>query len=334
VAGHEAIVDRLTRSHRNSFTSVRLDRLVERRDDPQWVRTTLRLPGTRILPMWRGRGLINPDRPGEEVIYLEHGALAQQSARLTLLGRDSEHHYFALPVDDPLREQLLEAQPGAAFHELRRAAIGVHEKHAGILAYAKAMLYWQYRNAFCGFCGSANRAASAGHRLKCLNPDCGRESFPRIDPSIIVLVTHGDACLLGRNARWPERRFSALAGYVEPGESLEDAVTREVYEESGVRLSSLSYVSSQPWPFPSSAMCGFYAEAASRNCAPTEEIEELRWFTAAGLASAIENDEIRVPPPVSIAFQLISDWFERQGGGPLEPLLRASGSWIARKGIK
>jgi NAD+ diphosphatase len=196
------------------------------------------------------------------------------------------------------------------------------------------MLYWQYRNAYCGFCGSPHRVESAGHRLKCLNPDCGRESFPRIDPSIIVLVTHGDACLLGRNARWPERRFSALAGYVEPGESLEDAVTREVHEESGVRLSSLSYVSSQPWPFPASAMCGFYAEAESRSCTATDEIEELRWFTAAELACAIENDEIRVPPPVSIAFQLISDWFERQGGGQLEPLVRASGGWIARKGIK
>ncbi len=202
------------------------------------------------------------------------------------------------------------------------------------LAYAKALLYWQYRNAFCGTCGAPNRLASGGHRLICSAAGCGRESFPRIDPAIIVLVTQGDACLLGHNARWPERRFSTLAGYVEPGESLEDAVTREVFEEASVRLSAIRYVSSQPWPFPASAMCGFYAEAEGRDCAPSEEMTELRWFDAPGLARAIERDEIRVPPPVSIAFRLIADWYRRACGEALEDRVRNAASWAPRERLE
>ncbi|MBT8051341.1 MAG: NAD(+) diphosphatase [Xanthomonadales bacterium] len=320
-------IDRLTRSHRNSFTAVRLDRLVEFRDDPEWLASALASPEARFLPQWRGRGLIDPVRSDRPVIYL---AQRPANSPVTLLGRDSRYCYFACPVDDAGQRHLLETHPGAAFADLRLATASLHEKHAGILAYAKALLYWQYRHAFCGSCGAPNRLESAGHRLVCENPECARESFPRIDPAIIVLITQTDACLLGRNARWPERRFSTLAGYLEPGESLEDAVTREVFEEARVRLSAIRYVSSQPWPFPSSAMCGFYAEAASRDCAPTEEMEELRWLTAAELARAITTDEIRVPPPVSIAFRLIADWYRSQSGERLAHLVREAGSWAGR----
>lgn len=327
-------IDRLTRSHRNTFTSVRLDRLVEYRDDPDWITEAFASPSARLVPQWRGRSLLDRGKSETPVVYpgtemVETGAVVP-----TLLGRDSNYYYFALAVDDVQKEQLLKQNPGTAFEDLRLASLELHEKHAGILAYAKALLYWQYRNAFCGSCGALNRLESAGHRLNCSDPACGRESFPRIDPAIIVLVTHGDACLLGRNALWPERRFSTLAGYVEPGESLEDAVTREVFEEACVRLAGIRYVSSQPWPFPSSTMCGFYAEAVNRDCAPTNEMEEVRWFTATGLERAIREDDIRVPPPVSIAFRLISDWYTKQCGGDLETLVRASGSWQARKGIK
>lgn len=330
----ELSIDRHTRSQRNTFTSVRLDRLVELRDDADRVRQTLSSPQTRIVPQWRGRSLLDLKHPESAVVYLENNEIEHGATAPTLLGRDGKHCYFAAAIADQEKEQLLQRHPGADFLDLRLASIELHEKHAGILAYAKALLYWQYRNVFCGSCGAPNRLESAGHKLNCSNPECGRESFPRIDPAIIVLVTHGDACLLGRNANWPERRFSTLAGFVEPGESLEDAVAREVFEESCVRLSGIRYVSSQPWPFPSSTMCGFYAEAQSRDCAPTDEMEELRWITADGLSRAIERDEIRVPPPVSIAFRLLSDWYRKQNGGDLETLVRRSGSWLARKGIK
>ena len=195
-------------------------------------------------------------------------------------------------LNDAQRDRLLEKHPGAAFHDLR-LTIDLDDRHAGVLAYARALLYWHYRNAHCGFCGAPSRLESAGHRLVCSDAECARESFPRIDPAMIVLVTHGDTCLLGHNPRWPERRYSTLAGYVEPGESLEDAVAREVYEEARVRLADVRYLSSQPWPFPASAMCGFYAEATSRDCAPSDEMEQLRWLSAGELARAIEEDEIQ-----------------------------------------
>lgn len=332
--GPELSIDRYTASSRNTFTSVRLDRLVDFRDDPGWVAEALAEPSARIVPQWRGRSLLNRGEPERPVVYLAPGEFDGGGVPPTLLGRDSRHTYFAAAVDDRQQQRLLAAHPGAAFLDLRLASIEIHEKHAGILAYAKALLYWQYRNVYCGSCGAPNRLESAGHRLNCSNPDCGRESFPRIDPAIIVLVTNGDACLLGHNARWPERRFSTLAGYVEPGESLEDTVVREVYEEACVRVTDMKYVSSQPWPFPASTMCGFYAEAASRDCSATDEMEEVRWFTARELAQAIESGEIRVPPPVSVAFRLISDWYEAQCGGDLEGIVRGTGGWAPRKGLK
>jgi len=136
------------------------------------------------------------------------------------------------------------------------------------------------------------------------------------------LVTHEGACLLGRNASWPPKHFSTLAGFVEPGESLEDAGVREVYEETQVRLNKIRYVSSQPWPFPASSMCGFYAEAQSRDCVVSEELEEVRWYTVAELDAAVLEDSVRLSPPVSIAFRLLADWYFKQSGKDLELLVR------------
>jgi NAD+ diphosphatase len=334
VPAHVVSIDRLTRSHRNHFTSVRLDRLVEFRDDPAWIDEALRSPDARFVPQWRGRSLLSATDSERPVVYLRREEIGDTTGAATLLGRDSRHCYFAVAIDEAGHERLLQQRREYQFHDLRLASAQLHEKHAGILAYAKALLYWQYRNAYCGTCGAPNRIASGGHRLICSGPDCGRESFPRIDPAIIVLVTQGDACLLGHNARWPERRFSTLAGYVEPGESLEDAVTREVFEEASVELSAIRYVSSQPWPFPASAMCGFYAEAAARDCAPSEEMTELRWFDPPALARAIERDEIRVPPPVSIAFRLIADWYRRACGEALEDRVPGTASWAPRERLE
>jgi NAD+ diphosphatase len=326
-------IDRITRSRRNLFTSVRLDRLVEFRDDPEWVRQALTARATRLVPLWRNRNLLTTAGSSQQALYLRPGDLdlGRAAQRPTLLGTDGEHCFFAVAVSDSQRETLLAAHPGARFLDLRLASLDMDAKHAGVLAYAKALLYWQYRHAFCGACGSPNRLEAAGHKLVCSKEDCARQSFPRIDPAIIVLVTNGDACMLGHNTAWPPRRFSTLAGFVEPGESLEDAVVREVFEESGVRLGRIRYESSQPWPFPSSAMCGFYAEALSRECTPSAEMQELRWLDAEQIDASIAADEIRLPPPVSIAFRLIADWYHDVCGRDLEPLVRAGGSWRSRK---
>ena len=184
-------------------------------------------------------------------------------------------------------------------------------KHAGILAYAKALHYWQHRHAFCGVCGNPNLLRSAGHRMVCSNEECERESFPRIDPAIIVLVTNRDACLLGRNAKWRPRHFSTLAGFVEPGETLEEAVAREVAEEVGLRFDpgQVFYQSSQPWPFPSSLMLGFHARIEPAELRVNRaEIESAAWFSREDLLNSPEDESFRLPRADSIARRLIEDW--------------------------
>ncbi len=316
--------DDFTRSQKNRFASVRLDRLVEYRDDETWLREALQQPQARLVPMWRSRNLLASDATGSRAVHLQPGSLSDHHfvQPPTLLGADQKRTYFIVSLTDGQREEVIRQHPDATFANLRSASIDMDAKHAGILAYAKALHYWQHRHRFCGVCGNPNRLLSAGHRLVCSNEECARQSFPRIDPAIIVLVTHKNACLLGRNPNWPKKRFSTLAGFVEPGESLEDAVIREVYEEAQVRLSDIRYVSSQPWPFPASAMCGFYAEAASRDHAPSEELVEVRWFTVSELTESVRQGEVLLSSPVSISFRLLADWFRKQGGGDLEELTR------------
>jgi len=321
--------DHLACSRRNQFTAVRLNREVELRDNSEWVTATLSNPKTRLVPLWRSRSLLQRNPLGSTAIYLSPIELTDLNRIQppTLLGNDGKREYFAVSVTDSQKDAILLKFPAASFADLRRASIDMAAKHAGILAYAKALHYWQHRHAFCGVCGNPNLLRSAGHRMVCSNEECARQTFPRIDPAIIVLVTHKNYCLLGRNAKWRPKHFSTLAGFVEPGESLEDAVVREVYEEVQVQLEDIRYVSSQPWPFPASAMCGFYAEAVNRNCGRSEEVEETRWFTAESLAQAVLDDEVHLSPPVSIAFRLLADWFrknggEENGGGSLEDLVR------------
>ncbi len=317
-------LDHMARSKRNRFTAVRLNREVELRDDAKWIAEMLNKSNTRLVPLWRSRSLLERVANDSIAIYLSPAELPQPDRIQppTLLGNDGKREYFAVSVTDSQKDDILVKFPRARFADLRRASIYMVAKHAGILAYAKALHYWQHRHSFCGVCGSPNLLRSAGHSMVCSNDECARESYPRIDPAIIVLVTHADACLLGRNAKWPARHFSTLAGFVEPGESLEDAVVREVYEEVQVQLKNIRYVSSQPWPFPASAMCGFYAEALNRDNGVSEEVEETQWFTVKSLTEAVRNDEVRLSPPVSIAFRLLADWFRKNGGGDLEELVR------------
>ena len=168
----------------------------------------------------------------------------------------------------------------------------------------------------CGF-GTGAIAEQAGHVMRCSDGACGATWFPRVDPAIIVLVTDGERALLGRQAAWPAGRYSTLAGFVEPGESLEDTVHREVFEETGVRLAGIEYHSSQPWPFPSSLMLGFTAMAASTDIrVDDDELEDARWFSRDDITAG----RVVLPPPTSVSFQLISSWFDRGGAGTLAEL--------------
>jgi NAD+ diphosphatase len=195
----------------------------------------------------------------------------------------------------------------ADFVELRGLKLD-HDRGA-ILAYARGMLHWHRQHRFCGICGSPTISAEAGHVRHCTNHDCGAHHFPRTDPAVIMLVHDGDRCLLGRQAKWPKGRFSTLAGFVEPGESLEDAVAREVLEETGIRIGDVAYHSSQPWPFPGSIMLGFSAEARSTEIQVDErEIETAHWFERGWLLDHRDDPDFHLPPADSISRRLIEDW--------------------------
>jgi NAD+ diphosphatase len=202
-------------------------------------------------------------------------------------------------------------EPGEArFQELRAAAPMLGGPDAALLAYAKGLTHWHSRHRFCGVCGHATRSEEAGHVRRCTDPACATSHFPRTDPAVIMLVTDGERCLLGRQAAWQKGMYSTLAGFVEPGESLEEAVAREVFEEAGVRVGRVHYHSSQPWPFPASLMIGFHAEASDpRIVLDDDELTDARWFTRAQVRAPAAHG-FTIPGPDSIARRLIDDWVE------------------------
>jgi NAD+ diphosphatase len=195
---------------------------------------------------------------------------------------------------------------------LTEAAARLSQRDGSLLAQAQGMVHWARRHRFCGQCGSPTTHRDGGYMRQCSNPDCGIEHFPRLDPAVIMLVTSGDRCLLGRQAVWPARMYSTLAGFVEPGESLEDAVAREVLEEVGVVIGRVVYHSSQPWPFPSSLMLGFEAEALSEEIVVDRtEIEDARWCERDELESLVADGGLILPGPMSIARRMVDGWLAR-----------------------
>ncbi len=205
---------------------------------------------------------------------------------------------------------LARAQPGLRPAGLREAAALLNDRDAGLFTHAVALANWHASHTHCPRCGTPTVTVAAGHAQRC--PADGSEHFPRVDPAVIMLVTDpDDRCLLARNQRWPERRVSILAGFVEPGESAEQAVTREVEEETAIVVTRVRYVGSQPWPMPQSLMLGFRAEAAGELDlrVDEEEIAEAHWYSREELRAALAAREILLPPPVSIAHRLIESWY-------------------------
>jgi NAD+ diphosphatase len=300
---------------RNVFAGPYLERVSHLRDDPAWFDNALADARSRVVPMWNSRSLIT-EGPAAALLELrEIPADHRNRENLILLGRFGGAPMFAYEIDGIESGAVPE---GARFEELRTVAALMPADQAGLLGYARAMIHWRRTHRHCGRCGAPTSPGRAGHVLVCTNPVCHHEQFPRIDPAIIVLVTDGPRVLLGRQAAWPQGRYSTIAGFVEPGESLEDAVVREVAEETGVQVDQVEYHSSQPWPFPSSLMLGFTAHAATCEVRlEDQELEDARWFTRADIASGTP----KLPPPVSISFRLIEDWFEAASEGPLRDVL-------------
>ncbi len=302
---------------RNVFAGAYLERAAHLRSDCAWFENALADARSRAMLIWNSRSLIAEGDP-PRAASLELKAISPQPhpGDLILLGLREDTNLFAYEIEstDPPAAPL-----GTRFEDLRLIASMLPADEAGLLGYARAMVTWRRRHRHCGLCGAGTAPAKGGHVLVCTNPACRHEQFPRIDPAIIVLVNDGERALLGRQASWPVGRYSTIAGFVEPGESLEDAVAREVLEETGVTVDSIEYHSSQPWPFPSSLMLGFTAHALTREVhLRDQELEDARWFTRADIA----NTTGMLPPPQSISYRLIEQWFDAGAMGPLRDITR------------
>ncbi len=309
----------------NPLAGPYLDRRAEEREFDDWFDRARSDPSTRFLIAHQTAQLVSTgDTPGALLLGHEHfDVSALVSDEVVLLGWFRGQRCVLVQAGEPDRFAGL-----GRFEELRPLMQALDGDEAGLLAYARAMSYWRYRHRHCGVCGAATRGAKAGHTLVCSDSTCAAEVFPRLDPAIIVLVTNfaNDSALLGRQASWPPGRYSTIAGFVEPGESLEDAVAREVLEETTVVVDSVSYDSSQPWPFPSSLMLGFHAVArADASPRGAAEIEDARWFTRAQVAAGTPV----LPPSASISYRLIESWFNAGSATPLAEL-RAVQHWTAR----
>lgn len=301
----------------NLFSSGPLDRKSELRRDARWIEQQLHNPASRFVPVWRTRSLLQ----GRKAIILDGTqvtGLLPSADPIVFLGEWRGQACFALELSTQTPEDFSEALRAGEFKDLRFSSMGIDRDEAAVLAYARALLYWHRRHRYCGRCGAPTTVCEAGHARDCSNAGCAKRHFPRTDPSIIVLVTaqHDGQphCLLGRQANWPEHVYSTLAGFVEPGESIEDAVVREVFEESGVRVAAVRYHSSQPWPFPAALMLGFHADADYQPpTADGQELEDARWYSYDEMRIALQDKQLFVPPPVSIAYRLVESWFDAQG---------------------
>jgi NAD+ diphosphatase len=274
-----------------TFADARLDRAPAERRSPGWLEEQRRSPGARALLL------------SERGVWVESGrlVLADPPEGALFLGLAGETALFASEVGDA-------EPPSGAPAGLREAAAELPAEQAAVAAYAAALLGWHRRHRFCSNCGHPTEPRDGGHERHCRA--CGFDHFPRTDPVVIVRVTDGARLLLGRKPEWPAGRYSVLAGYVEPGESLEDAVRREIHEESGIEVSSVAYVASQPWPFPSSLMLGFEALAGRDDPrAGDGELADVRWFSRGAVEDAAAGrGEVFIPPPFTIARRLIDGW--------------------------
>ncbi len=282
------------------------DRAAHLRTNPTALADAWAHPEVRVLRVHEGATVLRTD--GSDLAYLTAGQV-KSPEDAWFLGLDTAGRpYFAAPGE-------FDAGPGERAATLRELSGRLSSDAVGLFVHAVGLSNWHARHRFCPVCGSRSEITAAGHVRKCTG--CGAEQFPRTDPAVIMLIVDDDdRCLLGHNPAWPPNRFSTLAGFVEPGESLEQTVIREVYEEVGVVCDSATYEGSQPWPLPQSLMLGFRAHAVD----PTlridqEEITEARWFTREELAQAGRDRTALMPGAISIARFLIERWY----GGPLDP---------------
>ncbi|MGO9431011.1 NAD(+) diphosphatase [Rhodoblastus sp.] len=313
------------------FAGNPLDRLSQLREDAQALARLAADPAARAVVFVQSMPILRME--GEDLSARHPLAQARGLGAATtevLLGRDDKGPVFALLLPDDaaqaqepagsgaldLRKWLLPKDPGLQIHDLRTLAVKkrLGRPELAVLAQAKSVLHYHATHGFCARCGVATIVAAAGWRRDC--PACGARHFPRTDPVAIMLVVDGENCLLGRARHFPEKMYSCLAGFVESGEALEEAVRREVMEEAGVLIGEVTYAASQPWPFPASLMFGFRAQALSREIRlGDDELEDCRWFSRAEARAMVEEQHAEgffAPPKISIARQLLEQWLAEE----------------------
>ncbi len=312
----------------NVYSGAGLDRADHLRDDESALRRYLRDPATRFVPVWRSRSFFGA-RTGNAAGALEAAVWLSGEAAMALAARAGERvflgfetdltatvattvAYVAVDVSEQETPHLQQALDGQGeFRDLREVGPLLPQREGSIAAYARGLMHWHRRHRFCGRCGAPTQSRKGGHVRVCSSAACGIEHFPRTDPAVIMLVHDGESCLLGRRPGWAPGMHSTLAGFVEPGESLEEAVAREVLEEAGIEvpLAAITYNSSQPWPFPASIMLGFHARAERAPITiDRRELESAGWFSRETLGNLKEGDALRLPSRDSIARRLIEDW--------------------------
>ena len=305
--------------------SLVLDRMAERREHEAWLAGQASCVKARYL-LLDPTGETYLQRSAETLRWLSADERRELFAETpaSLLGVADEQPHFLLALDEGHPLQDLETRLEARRIGLREAGLCLPAAEAGLFAYAKGLAHWQRETRFCGGCGAPLRRVAAGHRLQCTRDTCGRLHFPRTDAAVIVIVEHAGTCLLGRQASWPAGRWSTLAGFVEPGESLEDAVRREVAEEAGVRVDQVRYHSSQPWPLPASLMVGFTADASDPTIDLRDgELEAARWFSPEEIVAGLADGSFATPTRLSVSYQLLAHWLRERAGVELDALAGA-----------
>jgi NAD+ diphosphatase len=304
----------------NYFSLYDFDRLTEDRIKSEKIKKILESSDSLIIPVCGLKNLISLN-PKTKAVFFRYADIKKFiDSDLIFLGRDRENFYFTVDVYE---ENNFIKNDSYKFDDLRKVASVLDQKEAAVLAYAKSMIYWKGRVKFCGKCGSPTILEEGGHKAFC--PECKSNFFPHIDPAIIVIVTNQEKCLLARQPIWPPKRYSVIAGFVEPGESLENAVSREVLEETGIKVENISYHSSQHWPFPGSIMIGFNAEARTTEIILRDkELEDAKWFTREEIQEKVKSKELKLSTEISISFRLIEDWFNSGSQTPLCELVHVS----------
>jgi NAD+ diphosphatase len=297
-----------------TFSGVALDRAGTERLDPAWVAAHLGDPASRVVFASADGVLVRADPP-VSLVRLPvpaHAGRAQGEAWPVMLGLEDGVALFAMDLDVQPPQQRRRLSERGRIATLREAGRVLAPAEAGLAAYLVALLNWHRRHRFCPACAEALLVTDGGFSRTC--PACGAQHFPRTDPAVIMLVEHDGHALLGRQAGWPQRQYSVLAGFVGPGESVEEAVIREVKEESGITIHEPRFVASQPWPFPLSVMLGFEARCEGGEPSPHDgELEDVRWFSRdeVGAALAGHSEHLVVPPGISISYFLIERWAAR-----------------------